>query len=816
MNLHLLARTSAILLLLTGASLPAQGAWSRQNDQPGFGIGGRVFHLGTFRNELIAGTYRTPWRDGSTLNHIARFDGVRWYPLGSGVSGPVRASLEFQGSLFVGGAFTTAGGLAAGNVARWNGTGWQPAGAGLDGAVWSFAEHQGQLYAAGDFTHSGTAAMTGIARWDGANWQPVGGGLQWNLGGTAIGYGLCSDGQRLYVGGSFDRAGTVAASHVASWDGTTWRALGGGINNFGWGWVRTLCMHNGRLYAGGAFGQAGAVLTDNVAAWDGTSWYAVGAGAQGSSYGADVWDLAVYNGELYVAGSFVVTGTVAVERIARFDGTALQPIGGVDLAEYNPPTIMALAVWNGRLYCGGEFHIAARQWLPDQMLGVYHLAAWDGAGWSTAGDGLGFGNEVHVLGRYQGQVIAGGRFYTAGGRFASGLARFDGNEWRHMAGFDGLITGMTVHNGDLWVAGEFYRVNNLVADGVARFDGTNWYAVGGGPGPHRAYGIASYQGMVYIGSTGSPLRWNGSAWQTFSPPITGMLTVMHVHNNVLYMGGSTPFHPGTPNLFAWDGANLTVPGGGLDGAVESLGSFNGNLVAGGRFTHAGSTAAQCIASFNGTGWSTFGTGIRGATVMAITTFGGQLTVGGDFSRYQGENADYVARWNGSGWQPIGPSAPQGAVFALLADDARGELHVGGWYSQNGSQDDSFYSLWQNTPAWTEVGQGLGNPRRTPYLRGDGSLLPGARTRWSLSSAQESSPAAFVLGFTRADQPLLGAVLVPNPEAVLIVGTDPIGTATLQVPWPPLAGLQVFAQGLVLDATGPQGITASNAVWLRAP
>src|SRR5688572_973249 len=147
----------ALLAALLGAAvaLPAQGEWSRAYDLPGFGIGGRVFHLGTYRNELIAGTYRSPWRDGQRLEHVARYDGVEWRPLGAGVSGPVRASLEFQGTLFVGGGFTTAGGIAAQNVARWNGASWQPAGAGLDGTVWSFAEHQGQLYAAGEFGQYG-------------------------------------------------------------------------------------------------------------------------------------------------------------------------------------------------------------------------------------------------------------------------------------------------------------------------------------------------------------------------------------------------------------------------------------------------------------------------------------------------------------------------------------------------------------------------------------------------------------------------------------------------------------------------------------
>ncbi|MCA8952343.1 MAG: hypothetical protein KDE27_22730 [Planctomycetes bacterium] len=812
-----LARTLLTLLLALACALtdlPAQGAWSRQNDLPGFGIAGRVLHLGTWRNELIAGTYRTPWRDGDRLEHIARFDGVRWYALGTGVSGPVRASLEFQGDLYVGGEFTYAGGQPAGFVARWDGSAWHPVGAGFDGPVWAFCEHQGALYAAGEFGNSGATATAGIARWNGAAWQPVGGGMQWGLGVYHVGHALVSDGQDLYVGGSFDRIGNVPASHVARWDGSAWHALGTGINNYGFGFVRALALHQGVLYVGGGFGQAGGVAADNIAAWDGTNWSQVGAGVQGTIYGAIVWDLDVFNGELYVGGSFLLSGSTTLQRVARWDDTALQPIGGVSVAETNPPSVISMTTWNGRLYCGGEFHFAEPSPLAAEVA-VYHITAYDGAVWHQAGEGYGIENEVHVFGRYQGDLVAGGRFHAAGGSQAACLARFDGDDWRYFGTFDGLVLGITEHNGELWVAGEFYRVDGITANGVARWDGTSWHAVGNGPSLYRANSIASYQGMIHVGTTGSPRRWNGSTWELFTPPITGIITAMHVHAGVLYMGGSTPFHAGAPNVFAWDGVNLSVPGGGVDGIVESLGSFGGELIVGGRFANAGGVPARCIARWNGSSWSTFGTGIQGATVAAITSFGGRLTIGGDFSQQQGANADYVASWDGSQWQPIGPSAPDGAVFALLGDDARGELHVGGWYLQNGAQDDGYYSLWQDTPTWTDLGNALGTTRRTPHLLGAGTTLPGARLRWRLSSAPENGLAAFVFGLQRVDQPLLGITLVPRTDAVSIAGLDGIGNATASLQWPGLPGLSLWAQALIADPAAPQGISASNALRLQS-
>jgi hypothetical protein len=818
---HRLFPFLAGLLLAALATLPlaAQGAWSPHFDLPGFGIGGRVFTLGTWRNELVAGNYQQPWRDGARLRHIGHFDGVRWMPFGNGVDDHVRTAIEWNGDLYAGGAFSAAGGIAANHVARWNGSQWSPVGAGFDGEVWSLCVHQGQLYAGGQFDTSGSQPTRGIARWNGSQWVAVGGGVQWQLGMYQCVRTMLSDGADLFVAGDFDRAGTVPASYVARWDGAQWHALGGGINNFGWAMLWSLAKYQNRIYVGGAFGQAGSVLSENIAAWDGTQWHAVGAGLQGTSYGSVVNDLCVHGGDLFVGGHFTHSGSVTdLYSIARWDGAQFHSLGGVAIAEVNPPSVFALESWNGRLYAGGEFQVAGDPLTPPNLRGVYHIASWDGASWARVGDGLGIGNEVHTLGMYQGQAIAGGHFTVAGGNYTTSLARFDGDDWVLFGEFDGDVEDMCEHNGELWVAGEFFMVNGQVANGVARWDGTQWHTVGGGPGLHRANSIASYQGMIHVGTTGSPKRWNGSQWLTFTPPITGVITAMHVHNGVLYMGGSTPFHPGAPNLFAWDGTSLTVPGGGLNGAVEALGSHAGELIVGGRFTQAGGVPARTIARWNGASWSTFGIGIQGATVMAITTFQGLLTIGGDFSTFQGAPANYVAKWTGSAWAPIVPGAePDGAIFALLADDARGELHAGGWYGHIGTQDAGYLGVYQVAPFWTDVGAPLATPRRAPRLSGDGRLLPGSRARWRLSSAAENSIAVFAFGFGAANVPLFGGTLVPSPDVLVAQLTDGIGTSTVQLTWPgPLPGYQLWTQAWTLDIAAPQGFSATNGVRLRAP
>jgi hypothetical protein len=807
------ALVASALLSAVVLPAPAQGGWSRFNDLPGFGIGGRVFALGTWRNELVAGMYKNVQKDGHALGHVAHFDGERWHPFGSGLDGRVRTVIEFGGDLYVGGAFTLAGGVPAACVARWDGTRWHPVGAGFDGEVWTLAVHRGELYAGGYFTASGATPVSRLARWDGRLWQPVGGGVTWAFGVYATVRALASDGSSLFVGGEFDRAGSVPASHVAAWDGNSWRALGGGFNGFRWGTVWALAMYRGRLYAGGYFGLAGNLPVDRIAAWDGTAWASVDNGVRHPTSDCEVRSLVVHGTDLYVGGDFVVAGQQTVDRVARFDGTRFHAIGGIDVAESQPPTVIAMTSWNGQLYCGGEFHIAGEPPRQGRTSAVYHIASFDGARWSSVGRGLGFDGWVSMLTHWRGRVVAGGRFLIAGGSYATQLAMFDGDDWQPLGNFDGVVWDAVEHLGDLYVAGEF-----TLGNGVARFDGQQWHTLGNGPSLYRALSIAVYQNAIHVGTFGKPRRWNGAAWEEFGIDVSGAITALHVHNGLLYLGGTTPFMPGKPNLLSWDGATMGIVGGGTNGPVDALASHGGELIVGGSFTSAGSVPARSIARWDGTRFATFGAGIRGAGVRAITTLRGELVVGGDFSRGQGENADYLARWNGTGWQSFAGGDPDGPVFALLPDDARGELHVGGGFWRTGGIDAESYGLWQAAVSWSDLPGALGSPRRTPVLWGEGSLQPGAPTRIVMTSAAEQAIAVLVLGTRRVDVPFLGGTLVPQPNVLLAITTDRIGRFAFETPWPGDLTPQSswYWQAWVLDPAGPLGATATNGLQLRVP
>ncbi len=263
---------------------------------------------------------------------IARWDGVHWSALGDGL-GPtigggaptVYALQVFDDGrgpgLFVGGLFTSAGGIASSNVARWDGSQWTAAGAGLTGQVNSLAVfddgHGPALYAGGNL-------IPPLNRWNGTQWEAVGPGfLDPYSRLVAMTVADVGDGPALYVGGTVVRNPNSQSLGVARWDGVSWRTLvpvGEPCPDVGCIYARALApLDDGTsraLYVGGSFryGQTG--RTGMLARWDGSTWSRVAGGLD-----APVNALLTLEGpvapSLLVGGEFQLAGDSHAQRVAR-------------------------------------------------------------------------------------------------------------------------------------------------------------------------------------------------------------------------------------------------------------------------------------------------------------------------------------------------------------------------------------------------------------------------------------------------------------------------------------------------------------------
>ena len=93
-------------------------------------------------------------------------------------------------------------------------------------------------------------------------------------------------GPALYAGGNFHIAGGVAANRIAKWDGSSWAALGSGMGGPTRQVLALTVFDDGggpALYAGGSFTTAGGVAANRIAKWDGSSWAALGSGMDSAS-----------------------------------------------------------------------------------------------------------------------------------------------------------------------------------------------------------------------------------------------------------------------------------------------------------------------------------------------------------------------------------------------------------------------------------------------------------------------------------------------------------------------------------------------------
>jgi RHS repeat-associated protein len=184
--------------------------------------------VATNGNVYVAGQFLMPTVSGIASN-VAMWNGTQWMPLGAGIRPTFTLGVHMtamglaeNGDLYVGGTFSSAGGVSVRNIARWDGTRWWPVGDGPDNGVDSSVEalvvHGRDVYVGGAFTKAGGQIANHIARWDGQLWLPLGTGPGSSNGVNGTVFALAVDDTGVYIGGTFTQAGGQPASRIARWE----------------------------------------------------------------------------------------------------------------------------------------------------------------------------------------------------------------------------------------------------------------------------------------------------------------------------------------------------------------------------------------------------------------------------------------------------------------------------------------------------------------------------------------------------------------------------------------------------------------------
>lgn len=267
----------------------------------------------------------------ATIGGVAAVDIATYDPatgtfaaLGTGLlgTGGRRLFVAPDGRVYVGGTFTTANGVTVNNITYWDGSTFVALGSGgtkgVDDNVNGITmDAAGNLYVTGNFLNAGGAGAVRIAMLSPAGaWSALGTGL---TGGTAFGFGLATglDGTSIYVTGNFDTANGVTVNFVAKWNGTTFEALGSGLDSGG---LDIKTAPNGDIYVSGDFAGASGVTVNDIARWNGSGWSALGSGIDGTSANRITF---AADGLMYIGGVFTgISGITTTDSFAAWNGSA--------------------------------------------------------------------------------------------------------------------------------------------------------------------------------------------------------------------------------------------------------------------------------------------------------------------------------------------------------------------------------------------------------------------------------------------------------------------------------------------------------------
>ena len=640
----------------------------------GGGMVGYVYALAVYDDgtgpALYAGGYLLA-AGGVGVSGIAKWDGQSWSPVGGGVTGQIYALTVFDDgmgsgpALFAGGDFANAGGVAANNIAKWDGSRWSPLGDGVEyrvNALAVFDEGSGDgaaLFVGGAFSSAGGVSANNLAKWDGQSWTPLGDGVSDCIGSgcvpdvraLAVFDDASGDGPALYAGGYFVTAGRTSANYIAKWNGRAWSPVAGGMNSL----VSALAAFDAgsgpALYAGGYFVTAGQVAAHQVARWDGSAWSSAGSVSGGMDSAvlafATFDDGSPEGAALYAGGFFQTAGTIPANFIAKWNGSGWSPLGAGIYPSFLGVSVTALAVFDDQsgsgpaLYAGGTFLVAGG-------VEANRIAKWDGRVWSPLDTGMNSGVfSLAVFDDESGSgpaLYAGGLFITAGGLPALRIARWDGDQWAPVGdGLDHNVFAMTVFDDGsgpaLYVGGVFGTAGSVAASAIAKWDGTNWSGVGRGVSD-------------CVGSNCTPMVLDLAVFDDGE----GGGPALYAAGNFTSAGANAA------NFVArWDGVSWCPLGSGTSIGASALAVFDDGtgggpaLYAGGGFASVGGLDANGIAKWNGDSWSPLGdgAGLGGLSPSYIYVLGvydrpsggdRALWAGGHFTTAGGLSSQHIAKW----------------------------------------------------------------------------------------------------------------------------------------------------------------------------
>jgi hypothetical protein len=691
----------------------------------------------------------------ATANNLARWNGTEMTCTGSTIEtgGPVVYALarEILGapgtqSIFVGGEFSNVAGTIATNIIRLDLTyisplGWvssrnQLAG-GTNGPVYALAKLGGaaptfQVVAAGNFTSAGGIGAQNIAIWNGSSWQALGSGLNGPV------YALIAGGPNYIIAaGDFSSAGGVSVQNIALWNGSAWSALGNSGTN---GPIRSLAgsLLNG-MYVGGSFTRAGGLPVNRFAYWNGTQW---GAPSPSPWVTSEVRSMAYRFGPEQVPEQLVLSTPVR-GRLPLYIENSDSWIGATHYYELGSSVPFS-----------GPFSEVSMQALgPSNDLFAFggHVVQWKDTSIDISGSNVylrvkgppfaSYGGTVHALdiqANFPEDILAAGDFPSGAARTQIG-----GSESSIDFGAGLTNAGETVDkvfrlpNGDLLATGNFASIGGVRVNRIARWNGSAWSALGNGlagqlesvntflglpNGDVLAAGFFSSIGGV---AADRIARWNGSSWSPFGACPVGSTPTCLIErpDGTLVLGGGNSAGVRTWNGATWEASQMssTCP---ISNPIDMANAQSGDLIVMGRSTVASYKVARWSGPITSAtyNWSVLGGEMNGKLNALAVLPNGDIVVGGEFTTAGGVPVNRIARWNGAAWSAMGAgfARPVRALRVL----SNGQLVATCDYAASGPNQYGLFAKWTGS-SWATLAETTGTATSIAELPNGDVILGGS-------------------------------------------------------------------------------------------
>lgn len=438
---------------------------------------------------------------GVTKKYVAKLNNINGLvdPNWDANSNNIVSHLFTNGSdIYVTGYFSSIGGQTRSCVARLNNTNgnadpfWNPNAVGIDALV----VDSNAIYVGGDFRSIGGSTIQYIAKLNSTtgaadpNWAP-----NPNL----RVYAVCLSDSDVFVGGDFTNLGGQERHRLAKL-----KKSDGSVNS---SWdpnaddrISTMAINQDKIYAGGRLTSAGNVSMNKIArlynkngALD-LNWIPDANGA--------VYNIVIDGDDVYVGGGFTYIGRQSRSRIAKLD-----KINGNASTNWDPHAdsdVEAIAISGIDMYVGGLFNsIAGRN--VHKIAKLNKLSGEIDTCWNPQIDD----GRITSIAINNSDVFAGGIFTSIGGQTRQSVAKLNGTDgkadvnWDARADSHAEIYVIKPDGDDLYLGGWFKTIGGQTIQSIARLnktDGnadTSWH-----PMPveqNDVHSICINKGDLYLG-----------------------------------------------------------------------------------------------------------------------------------------------------------------------------------------------------------------------------------------------------------------------------------------------------------------------------